>query len=73
MMIVAPFTGAWIEIVDKSKTPPSTVVAPFTGAWIEIYPIFSLPLNHTNYNEYSFQILLYIPSLLVFDYKPISF
>ena len=34
--IVAPFAGAWIEIVefpDVSTTPP---VAPFAGAWIEI-------------------------------------
>ena len=34
---VAPFTGAWIEIVDEVThhyTPDD--VAPFTGAWIEI-------------------------------------
>ena len=34
---VAPFTGAWIEIMSA---PPDVVVvlvvAPFTGAWIEI-------------------------------------
>ena len=39
-MIVAPFTGAWIEIegafAQISRVFP---VAPFTGAWIEI-------LNH---------------------------
>ncbi len=34
-MVVAPFTGAWIEtrIVDSRMI--SAPVAPFTGAWIE--------------------------------------
>ena len=35
-MGVAPFTGAWIEILRTSGTFESGVVAPFTGAWIEI-------------------------------------
>ena len=34
---VAPFTGAWIEIITtKDTTCYSVDVAPFTGAWIEI-------------------------------------
>ena len=34
--IVAPFTGAWIEILGPSSIPSPGPVAPFTGAWIEI-------------------------------------
>ena len=34
--IVAPFTGAWIEIRHPLKPYRSGQVAPFTGAWIEI-------------------------------------
>ena len=34
--MVAPFTGAWIEIVPKSAVNCADEVAPFTGAWIEI-------------------------------------
>ncbi len=33
---VAPFTGAWIEIVGFAKGVVLLTVAPFTGAWIEI-------------------------------------
>ena len=34
---VAPFTGAWIEIVVQRNAERVTAeVAPFTGAWIEI-------------------------------------
>ena len=34
---VAPFTGAWIEIVKFCEVSDTTAtVAPFTGAWIEI-------------------------------------
>ena len=34
---VAPFTGAWIEIIDKRFIYYNLRgVAPFTGAWIEI-------------------------------------
>ena len=38
--MVAPFTGAWIEIDIQhgSQVPPH--VAPFTGAWIEILICF---------------------------------
>ena len=34
--MVAPFTGAWIEICLFIITTPTFIVAPFTGAWIEI-------------------------------------
>ena len=33
---VAPFTGAWIEIMTYTDTNGYVSVAPFTGAWIEI-------------------------------------
>ena len=49
-LLVAPFAGAWIEIVYCCLRMPSSLVAPFAGAWIEIqirkYQIFlveSLP------------------------------
>ncbi len=34
--MVAPHTGAWIEIVVEKSTSSSLLVAPHTGAWIEI-------------------------------------
>ena len=34
--LVAPFTGAWIEIILSSLEERLNKVAPFTGAWIEI-------------------------------------
>ena len=33
---VAPFAGAWIEIMSESKPAMVSLVAPFAGAWIEI-------------------------------------
>ena len=33
---VAPFAGAWIEILLKRKGVIIALVAPFAGAWIEI-------------------------------------
>ena len=36
-LCVAPFTGAWIEILQKISCRVRVVVAPFTGAWIEIF------------------------------------
>ena len=33
---VAPFTGAWIEILTIYNPDYYIPVAPFTGAWIEI-------------------------------------
>ena len=36
MIIVAPFTGAWIEITCSKSRWRTCGVAPFTGAWIEI-------------------------------------
>ena len=48
--IVAPFTGAWIEIKTRHHGRGNSQVAPFTGAWIEIsmarnsiFPGLSLP------------------------------
>ena len=35
-MLVAPFTGAWIEINGGDLIVLSGTVAPFTGAWIEM-------------------------------------
>ena len=35
---VAPFTGAWIEIMLGLNSLGVDKVAPFTGAWIEIFP-----------------------------------
>ncbi len=34
---VAPFAGAWIEIVVLSSKNCSAFVAPFAGAWIEMF------------------------------------
>ena len=34
-LLVAPFTGAWIETFLKQEKYATTDVAPFTGAWIE--------------------------------------
>ena len=34
--MVAPFTGAWIEITCYARLALNIWVAPFTGAWIEI-------------------------------------
>ena len=36
MLSVAPYTGAWIEIYDRSGVGVNKIVAPYTGAWIEI-------------------------------------
>ena len=33
---VAPFAGAWIEILIGTSDKISNIVAPFAGAWIEI-------------------------------------
>ena len=36
MWNVAPYTGAWIEIVRLARASIRSPVAPYTGAWIEI-------------------------------------
>ena len=36
MLVVAPFTGAWIEMQTVAMKRDFLMVAPFTGAWIEI-------------------------------------
>ena len=33
---VAPFTGAWIEIIGERNAGAARMVAPFRGVWIEI-------------------------------------
>ena len=33
---VAPFAGAWIEMLTRSRKNLKQDVAPFAGAWIEI-------------------------------------
>ena len=35
-MVVAPFAGAWIEILSIGEPHAIVPVAPFAGAWIEI-------------------------------------
>ena len=34
--LVAPYTGAWIEIIAADISDEQKIVAPYTGAWIEI-------------------------------------
>ena len=34
---VAPFAGAWIEMVYNTFCEPAEEVAPFAGAWIEMF------------------------------------
>ena len=34
--LVAPFVGAWIEIIERSYAGNRPDVAPFAGAWIEM-------------------------------------
>ena len=34
--VVAPYTGAWIEIYNDRPLRAGKNVAPYTGAWIEI-------------------------------------
>ncbi|EDP25161.1 hypothetical protein COPEUT_02655 [Coprococcus eutactus ATCC 27759] len=36
IMLVAPFAGAWIEILMKRVRLTKEIVAPFAGAWIEM-------------------------------------
>ena len=36
MLWVAPFAGAWIEILLQMFKSRKKIVAPFAGAWIEI-------------------------------------
>ena len=36
VLLVAPFTGAWIEIAWRRSPDTFGYVAPFTGAWIEM-------------------------------------
>ena len=45
MMIVAPFVGAWIEILTIIFTGAMMSVAPFVGAWIEIVMDIQRPVD----------------------------
>ena len=36
-ILVAPFAGAWIEIITSAQDFVTISVAPFAGAWIEIH------------------------------------
>ena len=45
MSKVAPFAGAWIEIVDYLRNYPERFVAPFAGVWIEISTETALSLK----------------------------
>ena len=38
---VAPFAGAWIEILNYYLAIDGTCVAPFAGAWIEICAVMA--------------------------------
>ena len=42
---VAPYTGAWIEIILYEEVRAYTIVAPYTGAWIEINREIESALN----------------------------
>ena len=37
MHCVAPYAGAWIEILNANKYAWELIVAPYAGAWIEIW------------------------------------
>ena len=43
--IVAPYTGAWIEISNTIAPSGVITVAPYTGAWIEINALSSSTLT----------------------------
>ena len=44
--IVAPYAGAWIEIMVTGKSVNYISVAPYAGAWIEIR-------SHTGTNRFA--------------------
>ena len=35
--LVAPYAGAWIEILARTPTKDRSLVAPYAGAWIEMF------------------------------------
>ena len=41
MYLVAPYTGAWIEMQVRLEINVYDAVAPYTGAWIEIRSFIS--------------------------------
>ena len=53
-MVVAPYTGAWIEILSAcGRTKIEYGVAPYTGAWIEICYILQIGLILTGVAPYT--------------------
>ena len=42
--VVAPYMGAWIEILSWENQQGLLGVAPYMGAWIEIYVKLSIDL-----------------------------
>ena len=43
---VAPYAGAWIEIVNKEEKGYGLEVAPYAGAWIEIITVNTEHTTH---------------------------
>ena len=43
---IAPYRGAWIEILIKSTSSRVIVVAPYRGAWIEMVNLSFLFISH---------------------------
>ena len=48
ILLVAPFTGAWIETCLTGRSRLTGRVAPFTGAWIEtiilLFDFYTIPV-----------------------------
>ena len=64
--MVAPYTGAWIEILSRFFRKPYVLVAPYTGAWIEIhmYQWYALPYVVAPYTGAWIEILTFIKLLI---------
>ncbi len=43
--MVAPYAGAWIEMIDILFFGDTTKVAPYAGAWIEIGIVEAYPVT----------------------------
>ena len=46
---VAPFAGAWIEMISNIKNKKNYIVAPFAGAWIEM----AMPIQNADGKQMS--------------------
>ncbi len=66
--IVAPHTGAWIEIFIVEDSLNHEIVAPHTGAWIEITLIYNTNLRQpslpTRERGLKYQLLSCNPDLI---------